>query len=147
MSSRDTDLRRIEAELGVLIRRVKRVIGQRAALVHPDLQPMTFLLLSHLASAGPSRAAELSEMFTMDKGGVSRQVQALVDLGLVERQPDPEDRRAVLLAASDEGRRRLAEMMQASSERFDARLGDWNDDELGAFADHIARYNLALSLD
>ena len=43
----------------------------------------------------------------MDKGGVSRQVQPLVDLGLVERRPDAEDRRAILLDATTEGRERL----------------------------------------
>ena len=39
----------------------------------------------------------------MDKGAVSRQVQHLVDLGLVDRQPDPDDGRATLLAASADG--------------------------------------------
>ena len=101
--TRSDDLARIEAEVGVLIRRVKRVIGDRARQVHPDLHPMTYLLLTHLAGAGPMRAADLSDAFGMDKGGVSRQVQSLVDLGLVERQPDPEDRRAALLAASADG--------------------------------------------
>ena len=36
----------------------------------------------------------------MDKGGVSRQVQHLVDLGLVERTPDPDDGRATCWSAS-----------------------------------------------
>ncbi len=79
-------------------------MGERAREVHPDLHPMTYFILTHLANDGPMRGADLSDAFGMDKGGVSRQVQALVDLGLVERQPDPEDRRAILLDATDEGR-------------------------------------------
>ncbi|MDZ5660757.1 MarR family transcriptional regulator [Nocardioides sp. zg-1308] len=147
MSTRADDLRRIEAEVGTLIRRVKRVMGERAREVHPDLHPMTYFILSHLAANGPMRGADLSDAFDMDKGGVSRQVQTLVDLGLVERKPAPEDRRAILLDASDEGRKRLAHMIQVRSERFDERLADWTDADLALFARQLATYNTALSDD
>ena len=147
MSTRHDDPRRIEAEVGSLIRRVKRVIGERAREVHPELHPMTYFILTHLAANGPMRGADLSDAFDMDKGGVSRQVQALVDLGLVERQPDPEDRRAILLDATTEGRKRLEVMSQLRSERFDTRLASWSDSELSGFAGQLAAYNTALSDD
>jgi DNA-binding MarR family transcriptional regulator len=147
MSTRYDDLRRIETEVGTLIRRVKRVMGERAREVHPDLHPMTYFILTHLATHGPMRGADLSDAFGMDKGGVSRQVQALVDLGLVERKPDAEDRRAIMLDATAEGRRRLVEMSRSRSDRFDERLGDWSDAELSGFASQLAAYNKALSDD
>lgn len=147
MNARDDDLRRIESEVGSLIRRVKRVMGERAREVHPDLHPMTYFILTHLAANGPMRGADLSDAFGMDKGGVSRQVQTLVDLGLVERKPDAEDRRAILLDATDEGRRRLHEVSRSRSDRFDQRLADWSDAELSAFAGQLAAYNSALSDD
>ena len=146
-TTRYDDLRRIEAEVGTLILRVKRVMGERAREVHPDLHPMTYFILTHLAKHGPMRAADLSDAFGMDKGGVSRQVQTLVDLGLVERRPAAEDRRAVLLDASDEGRTRLETVARSRSDRFDQRLGAWSDDELSAFAAQLAAYNQALSDD
>lgn len=145
--SRYDDLRAIEAEVGTLIRRVKRVIGERAREVHPDLHPMTFFILTHLAKEGPMRGADLSDAFGMDKGGVSRQVQALVDLGLVVRMPDPEDRRAILLDASDEGRTRLDAMSRRRSDRFDERLSDWSDEDLATFSAQLSAYNTALSDD
>lgn len=145
--SRTADVRRIESEIGALLRRVKRVIGVRARAVHPDLHPVTYFILVHLIDSGPLRAADLVDAFDMDKGGVSRQVQALVDLGLLERQPDPDDRRAQLLAASPEAARRVAEVARARSDRLDSRLSDWSDDELAAFADDLARYNAALAED
>lgn len=147
MSTREEDLRRIEAEVGVLIRRVKRVVAVRAREVHEDMHPMTYFILTHLSQLGPMRGADLADAFGMDKGGVSRQVQALVDLGLVERQPDPEDRRAILLDATDEGRERLAVQRQRSSVRFDQRLSGWTDEGLAAFADQLAAYNSALADD
>ena len=147
VTGRHEDLRRIESEVGSLIRRVKRVMGERAREVHPDLHPMTYFILTHLAANGPMRGADLSDAFGMDKGGVSRQVQALVDLGLVERQPDPEDRRAIMLDATTEGRTRLEVMGRHRSDRFDQRLADWSDAELAGFADQLAAYNSALSDD
>ena len=50
--SRTDTLLRLEQEVGVLVRRVRRVIGERARAVHPDLQPSSYLLLAHLAEAG-----------------------------------------------------------------------------------------------
>jgi DNA-binding MarR family transcriptional regulator len=146
-TTRYDDLRRIEAEVGTLIRRVKRVMGERAREVHPDLHPMTFFILTHLAQHGPLRAADLSEAFGMDKGGVSRQVQTLVDLGLVERQPAAEDRRAILLDASSEGRKRLETMIRSRSDRFDRRLASWTDQEIAGFSAQLTAYNRALSDD
>lgn len=147
MSTRNDDLRAIEAEVGTLIRRVKRVMGERAREVHPELHPMTYFMLTHLATHGPLRGADLADAFGMDKGGVSRQVQSLVDLGLVERKPAPEDRRAILLDATDEGRERLDVMSRSRRDRFDGRLAEWTDEELSSFAAQLSAYNRSLSDD
>ena len=88
----------------MLIRRVRRVIGERARAVHPDLQPPAYLMLGYVLDEGPIRASELCTVFDIDKGGISRQVQHLVDLGLVDRTPDPDDGRATLISVSDDGR-------------------------------------------
>lgn len=146
-TERSAGLRRIESEVGVLIRRVKRVIGDRARMIHPDLHPVTYLLLAHLIDSGPQRAADLVGAFGMDKGGVSRQVQHLVDLGLVERQPDPDDRRAQLLAPTPDAVTRMGDVARARSERFDRQLADWSDEEVADFADRLGRYNAALADD
>ena len=146
-TQRAADLRRIEGELGVLIRRVKRVMGERARMLHPDLHPITFFLLTHVIEHGPVRAADLAGAFGMDKGGVSRQVQHLVDHGFVERRPDPDDRRAALLVATADAVRRVNEMQQARSDRFDQKLADWSDADLARFADQLSAYNTALADD
>jgi DNA-binding MarR family transcriptional regulator len=143
-AGRRADLRRVENELGVLIRRVKRVLAERARMLHPDMQPITFFLLTHLIEKGPVRAADLVGAFGMDKGGVSRQVQHLVDQGFVERRPDPDDRRATLLVATDDAARQVDELQQARRDRFDERLSDWSDEDLARFADQLAAYNAAL---
>lgn len=141
----DTDrLLRLEHEMGRLVRRVRRVIGERSRLVHADLQPSSYLLLSFLATAGPARQAVLVEELGIDKGAVSRQVQHLVDLGMVERTPDPADGRATLLAVTAEAQGRLADVAAARRRLLADQLGAWSDEELTSFVDALSRYNAAL---
>lgn len=144
MTSRAESLRAIEREVGVLLRRVRRVLGDRARATHPDLQPAAYLLLVRLDEAGPSRASAIVEELGIDKAAVSRHLRQLADLGLLERSPDPDDRRATLLAVTPTAHRRLAEVAAARSDRFDARLRDWSATDLADFAGRLARYNEAL---
>ena len=144
MTGREQSLGRIEQEVGVLIRRVRRVIGDRARAVHPDLAASTYLLLAHVAEAGPLRASALVSDTGTDKGAISRQVTLLVDLGLVAGTRDPDDGRATLLAVTPDGRERLDRVGRERSERFDERLGDWSDADLADFVDRLSRYNAAL---
>ena len=146
-ASRADSLRHLEREVGVLIRRVKRVIGVRARLVHEDLQPASYLMLSWLVDEGPVRASSMVETFNIDKGAVSRQLQHLADLGLVERTPDPDDGRATLVAASDDAVRRMADVAAHRRKWMDEQLGDWTAAELAGFADTLAHYNDALNAD
>lgn len=144
MSDRRQSLHRIEQEVGVLVRRVRRVIGDRARAVHPDLAPASYLLLAHLAESGPLRASSLVGEIGIDKGALSRQVQHLVALGLLTRTSDPVDGRATLLAVSEDGQQRLDRVQRDRSERFGQKLGGWSDEDLAGFADQLSRYNAAL---
>jgi hypothetical protein len=54
MTERAAALMAVEEQVQVLMRRIKRVIGERAAEVHPDLQPSSFLILGWLAEHGPA---------------------------------------------------------------------------------------------
>lgn len=137
-------LRDLEEEIGVLIRRVRRAIGERARSVHPELQPSSYLMLGWLRHHGPVRASEMAAAFEIDKGAISRQVQHLIDVELVERTPDPDDRRAHLVSITDDAVRRLDEVTEARRVALDQRLGDLGDDDLADFVRLLGRYNTAL---
>jgi DNA-binding MarR family transcriptional regulator len=143
--ARTESLRRLEAEVGVLIRRIRRIIHERAHAVHEDMQPSAYLLLAWLADEGPVRASAIAESFGIDKGAISRQLQHLVELGLVTRTPDPGDGRAMLVAASDDAVRRMADVAAHRRKWLDEQLGDWSSAELKGFVDTLARYNEALN--
>ncbi len=142
--SRDETVRQLEHEFGVFIRRVRRVIGMRARAVHPDLQSASYLMLQHLVKTGPMRSSALAETFAIDKGAISRQVQHLTDLGLIERTPDPVDGRASLLTASADAISRLEDVNRIRRKHLDERLGEWSDDDLAAFVAALGRYNESL---
>ena len=134
----------LEEEVGVMIRRIRRVIGERARSVHPDLQSSSYLMLSWLDQHGPQRASAMAEAFGIDKGAISRQVQHLLDLGLVDRTPDPADGRATLVSVSADAATRMSEVQGDRRRWLDDRLGDWRDEDLSEFVRLLGSYNAAL---
>jgi DNA-binding MarR family transcriptional regulator len=140
----DQTMRALEHEMGVLVRRIRRLIAERARLVHPDLSPVGYSMLVALNDSGPRRASDLVDLFSIDKGAVSRQVGSLLDLGMIERSPDPEDRRAAILAITQEGSRRLATVAALRRREVGERLSGWSDEDLRSFVGMMARYNGAL---
>lgn len=144
MVADDETMRALEHEMGVLVRRIRRMIAERARMVHPELSPVAYSMLMALNDSGPRRASDLVDLFSIDKGAVSRQVGALLELGLIEREPDPEDRRAAILAITEEGSRRLSTIADMRRQEVIERLSGWSDDDLGGFVAMMARYNNAL---
>jgi DNA-binding MarR family transcriptional regulator len=140
----DETLRSLEHEMGVLVRRLRRVIAERAKMVHPDLSPVAYSMLVALHDSGPRRASDLVGQFAIDKGAVSRQVQALLELGMIARTPDPEDRRAATLAITEEGQRRLKDIVRSRREELRERLAGWETEDLDDFVAALGRYNASL---
>lgn len=143
--SRAESLRLLEHEIGVLLRRIKLVIAERATEVHPELQVGSFHMLVWIADNGPVRATDLVEEFHIDKGAVSRTVQHLGELGLLVREPDPDDGRATLVSVSAEARQRLVAVDAQRREWVDQRLQGWSMAELTDLAERLGRYNQSLT--
>jgi DNA-binding MarR family transcriptional regulator len=89
---------------------------------------------------GPRRAGTLAEAVHSDPSTISRQVAHLVRLGLVERTADPEDGRATLLAATDEGQRVFEENRRVRIERIAEMLEHWEAADQRKLADLLARF-------
>ena len=134
----------LDGELGVMVRRIRRVIGENARAVHPELPSSGYLLLSWLANNGPQRGSTIADQLGIDKGAISRQAQHLEELGLLDRSPDPDDGRAMLLAASAEAVTGLARVKDVRRAALDERLAGWSDDDLTALVSLLGRYNAAL---
>ncbi len=132
----------LERELTVLLRRARAYSGELARTVHPDLEASAYGLLMHVVDGG-ARATDLADYFGIDKSTVSRQVRLLEQLGLLSREPDPEDLRALRLVPTPEGVRRLSAARDARRRRVEERLDGWRPDDVQALAALLARYNTA----
>jgi DNA-binding MarR family transcriptional regulator len=64
-------------------------------------------LLAAISAAEPATLNQIAEAVGRGAPAVSRSVDALVRAGLVERQPDPDNRRRLALRLTSEGRARL----------------------------------------
>ena len=80
----------------------------------------------------------------MDKVTVSRAAIALADRGLIERRPNPADKRSQLLALSEAGRDLYAAVAPKALEMEHAVFGRFSDEELDAFTAMLRRIDAAV---
>ncbi|MGJ7440940.1 MarR family winged helix-turn-helix transcriptional regulator [Aquipuribacter sp. MA13-6] len=132
---------RVEAEVGVLLRRARRFSAQIARDVHPDVEPGAYGILVRLASTGGERLTDVAAAFGVGKPTVSRQVAVLERLRLLDRSPDPLDARAQVLRLTPEGAERLDRARTARRGRFRELLRQWPEDDVTALADLLHRFN------
>ena len=112
-----------------------------ASLVPEGLDPAAFPLLLTLVRCGPRRQGELAEMSMLDPSTVSRYVGQLARAGYVERRPDPQDGRAVQLAASDAGTCVAHELGARRQEAIMSALASWDPADIAMIVTLLARLN------
>ncbi|MFV0461017.1 MAG: MarR family winged helix-turn-helix transcriptional regulator [Actinomycetales bacterium] len=108
-----------------------------SASVPPGAVP----LLARLVTDGPKRSSALAELACLDPSTVSRQVDQLVKNGLVRRTADPDDGRATLLEATDQGRSELSAYGQRIGDLLAAVLQDWTPDQVETLTVSLRRLN------
>lgn len=140
----DQALRGLEHEIGRLLHRIRRGLNDRAAQVDPGLTATAYPLLVALVDRGPHRAADLADLFALDKGGVSRVVHQLLELGLIERARDPQDGRASIISATPKAHARLSVTRGRRHQELGARLADWDAATISDLAGGLARFSEAV---
>jgi DNA-binding MarR family transcriptional regulator len=114
----------LDVEAKKVINRVGRVSVQfdrrfKATLAGQDLSYYAFKLLATLRRAGPPyqlTPTELSRSQLVSSGTMTHQIDQLEEAGLVERQPDPSDRRGSLVTLTAAGRERIDRALLANAE-------------------------------
>ncbi len=100
-----TFLGRLSEQLSELIEQQSAEVFQRAGIVIPVKSSS---LLGAIATLGPVSVADLVRALGRSHQLIQQKVPKLVSLGLVTRQPNPDDQRAILIAITDKGRDQLA---------------------------------------
>ncbi|MEV1287797.1 MarR family winged helix-turn-helix transcriptional regulator [Micromonospora sp. NPDC049679] len=112
----------------------------------PALERAAYTLLARLVRAGAARLTVLAEGLALDLSTVSRQVAALETAGLVSRTPDPADRRACVIAATETGREAFARHRQTWVGALRELLADWTPEERREFTRLFARLNNSIAV-
>lgn len=125
-TAREEAVRQVEAEFAELANRFRRIIAEHAARLSPGLLPGAYKVFTTIARHGPLKASEVSERLLVDKGQLSRLIGMLEERELVVRMPDPSDRRAQLLEATEDAKRRLDEIRGPRENGLFRELQSWD---------------------
>jgi DNA-binding MarR family transcriptional regulator len=98
------------ASVSLLVRRIRQVPTE-GGLTMPERQA-----LSRLDRGGPATSSELARQAQITAQAMGATLSALQVRGLVERRPDPEDGRRVILTVTDAGRQELSDKRNARTE-------------------------------
>jgi len=90
------------------------------------------------------RPTQLAEMLHVDLSVASRTIAQLEQRGHLERHRDPQDGRAQLVHATEDGRAWLQELTTTFAEHLRHQLPGWSDAELTDFAAALARLGSSL---
>lgn len=118
----------LAGQLGRALTRLMRVSSRAKAQAAADGSRADLSLvplLVALSDNGSMRSNALAEAVFSDPSTVSRQVAHLVDVGYVERRPDPTDKRACQLVVTDAGCDALAAHRQARDEHLARVMTAW----------------------
>ncbi|MDQ0971130.1 MarR family 2-MHQ and catechol resistance regulon transcriptional repressor [Neobacillus niacini] len=107
-----------------------------------------FMILELLYSKGPHPVQKISEILSIPSGSITYVVDKLEKKGLVERQPNPNDRRASNVVLTEEGRALFDEIFPKHVATISQNLSFVSNDEKELLIDLLKRIGMgAQSLD
>lgn len=116
--------------------RARRRIENRSGV---PLGQTTIATLAAIRTLGPARHRAVARRAGLQPSRVSKEARVLVDAGMVTEHPDPDDRRAVLLEATDKGAEAHDRYLAAAQETLAEVLADWSDADLHRLVDLTTR--------
>ncbi len=131
----DTTPMQVLSRLTRLARHLDRT--RRAAFAEQRLEPWEFDVLSALRRSGPPYQLSPGRLVTetmVTSGTMTNRVDRLAARGLVAREPDPADRRGVLVTLTTSGRDVVDAALDALLVRERALLAALTDDESAGLA-------------
>lgn len=135
---------RLQYQVAIFARRVEQARIGGVGDQRNSMDRAAFLLLNRLDWTGAVGVKALAQAMGIDSSTVTRQVAPLVDCGLVERVPNPDDGRAVLLELSPHGRERLSEVRTSRQLMMHQLTAEWPEEDRERFCELLTRFNVEL---
>jgi DNA-binding MarR family transcriptional regulator len=115
---------------------VRRELGR---IMPSDCPSGSAAVLALLGRHGAMRMSKLSELLAVDMSVTSRHVAHLAERGLIDRSPDPADRRSRIVHLTPAGLARLEVLTERTTQLLADRMGDWSDEEVSRLTRLMAR--------
>jgi len=142
--SDDEVLGTIETQVALLMRLGEATRRSTGVAPHRALDRAAYVILRRLQQDGPQNVSVLAAGLNLDGSTVTRQLTALQTDGLIERQPDPRDRRGTVIEATALGLRQVDAVRAARRELYGTMLRDYSDQERQELATALERLTAAL---
>lgn len=130
----------LEQELAYLVRWLEAVQRRRRY----KLERAHYLLLNLLIEDGSQSVGRIAERLRLDASTVTRQVAVMTDLGLVCKQPRPEDRRGGMVCVTDWGRTQAGDVQLERVKRVEQLVQDWPEAKREQLVDSLSGLNESL---
>lgn len=112
----------VEMDAGRLLREVARLHNQlqrSEVAICCDTPSTQSHILTELDQHGPLTFAELVRRLNTDKGWISRTVEAMAQDGLLTKAPNPNDKRTIIVALTEQGAAKAAEVQSTLNDHSD----------------------------
>jgi DNA-binding MarR family transcriptional regulator len=126
----DTSITETAAKLRMAVVRTARRLRQEAASESAGLTPTSTAALATIERHGPLTPSEVAEIERVKRPTMTRTLGCLEREGLVERTPDPSDRRSSLVAVNAAGRERLRRLRGRKNAYLARRMRDLGAEEV-----------------
>jgi DNA-binding MarR family transcriptional regulator len=143
------DMRPQPVNPGSLLREVARMYTRAQRVVADCCQTTSTQchLLGELGRGGPMPLSELGSRVFLEKSWVSRAVDAMVERGLVTKEPNPADARSWLVTLTADGERTVAALNRTLDEHAEKLLETLTERERAAVRNSLLLLMKALRED
>ncbi|MFA6934112.1 MAG: MarR family transcriptional regulator [Sphaerochaetaceae bacterium] len=134
----------MNSDKGRQITKIARHVARYAALLlkKEDIGSSEIDVVHAIRKNPGATASRISEILSLDKAGIARIVKRLERKGYVEPRPSQQDRRSVLLYATDKAQDLKVSRTALEQGYYDWLLGDLEEEERQAFLATLSRIYL-----
>jgi DNA-binding MarR family transcriptional regulator len=126
----DIPLSERAAHLRTAIVRTARRLRQEAAAETSGLTPTSVAALATIERHGSMTPSEIATIERVKRPTITRTLGCLEREGLIDRTPDPDDRRSALVSVNAAGRERLRRLRKRKNAYLARRMRDLSDEEV-----------------
>ena len=122
-------------EYGIRLTLFRNAVSEWAGVNVTDMECLRFLFLK-----GTATPTELSRQTGLTSGATTAMLDRLEKAGLIQRRPNPEDRRGTLVSPAESAAERAAGWFESARQAQDELMSGYSESELEIIADVFERF-------